>query len=371
MKRCALCDSEITEDNDSKEHLIPNAIGGRKKIKGFICNGCNNTSGNDWDSELAKQLNIMSLFLGIRRERGEVPSQNFETTGKDKIKLNADGSMTLDRPIFSEKTLDTEKGIQIQIQARSMNEMKKMLKGVTQKYPQINFEDTLATAKSSSYYSSDMLKFKLQIGGHKAGRSIVKSALALAVESGIPAQSCEHALDYLKNTEAEACFGYFNEKDVIMNRPAGIPLHCVAVKGCHKTQQVLGYVEYFGMQRMVLCLSSIYKGDDVENIYSINPMTGEEIDISINLDLTPGDIRDTYNYKKYSIETAGAALEKVIETGMKASFERERKRVLDDALKYACKKCGVKEGESLAPEDINKFTNFIMEKLEPFIRHHY
>ena len=74
---CALCDMEITEKNDTKEHLIPNAIGGRKKIKGFICNSCNKASGDNWDSELAKQLNPFSLFFGITRERGEAPSQLF------------------------------------------------------------------------------------------------------------------------------------------------------------------------------------------------------------------------------------------------------------------------------------------------------
>ncbi|GAL13836.1 hypothetical protein JCM19233_4843 [Vibrio astriarenae] len=75
--KCALCDVEITEKNDTKEHLIPNAIGGRKKVKGFICENCNNASGDDWESELAKQLNPLSLFFGISRERGEAPPQLF------------------------------------------------------------------------------------------------------------------------------------------------------------------------------------------------------------------------------------------------------------------------------------------------------
>jgi hypothetical protein len=89
--QCALCDVIITEANDTKEHLIPNAIGGRKKIKGFICGACNNVSGNNWESELAKQLNPLSLFFGISRERGNAPSQFFKTTGGEKLKLNLDG----------------------------------------------------------------------------------------------------------------------------------------------------------------------------------------------------------------------------------------------------------------------------------------
>ena len=60
---CALCDIIITNENDTKEHIVPNAIGGRKKIKGFICRACNSTSGDSWDKELAKQLNPLSLFF--------------------------------------------------------------------------------------------------------------------------------------------------------------------------------------------------------------------------------------------------------------------------------------------------------------------
>ena len=38
---CVLCESQITDGNDSRKHLIPNAIGGRRKVRGFLCNICN------------------------------------------------------------------------------------------------------------------------------------------------------------------------------------------------------------------------------------------------------------------------------------------------------------------------------------------
>ena len=51
---CALCGVLITEENNSKEHIIPNAIGGKKKISNFICEECNNRSGNEWESDLTE-----------------------------------------------------------------------------------------------------------------------------------------------------------------------------------------------------------------------------------------------------------------------------------------------------------------------------
>lgn len=96
---CALCDNEITDKNDTREHIIPNSIGGRKKVKKFICISCNKKTGETWDSELAKQIHQLSLYLGTKRERGEVPSQIFETRDGKKITLNADASMTIDKPV--------------------------------------------------------------------------------------------------------------------------------------------------------------------------------------------------------------------------------------------------------------------------------
>lgn len=369
--KCALCDETITSQNDTKEHLIPNAIGGRKKIKGFICESCNNSSGKDWDSELAKQLNPLSLFFGISRERGEVPSQLFETTGGDNLKLNVDGSMDIEKPIYNETPMESGVGVRIQIRARSMPEAKRMLQGAQRKYPQIDLNNVLENAIPQSSYCPDMLHFNFSFGGHEAGRSIVKSALALAVSSGIPAEACTEATNYLKNDEAEACFGYFYEKDLITNRPKGIPLHCVSIKGCSKTKQMIGYVEYFGVQRVILCLSSTYEGPDISDTYAINPITGEELTLLIDLNLSNHEIREAYDYKKIPQGSIEAAFDEVLPTGMKASYEKEKNRVINEAIKHAFGNCGAKEGEKLMPEHLNKLTGLIMEKLEPFILHQF
>lgn len=369
--KCALCDVEITQENDSKEHVIPNAIGGRKKVKGFICGGCNNAAGDDWESELASQLNPLSLFFGISRERGEPPSQLFETTGGDKVTLKADGSMGIEKPLYSESPLGSGAGVKIQIRARSMPEAKRMLQGVKRKYPKVDLDELLDNAKPESSYCPDMLHFNFSFGGHEAGRSIVKSALALAVSSGISAEKCTEATNYLRNDEAEACFGYFYEKDLVKNRPKGVPLHCVSIKGCSKTKQVIGYVEYFGVQRVVLCLAGSYEGKDVSGTYAINPITGEELDLLVDLNLSSSEIREAYDYKKIPNGSVEAAFGEVISAGVKASFEKEKDRVLNEAVKHAFENCGAKEGEMLMPEHVDKLAGLVMEKLESFILHQF
>lgn len=366
---CALCDEIITKENDTKEHVIPSAIGGRKKISGFICNKCNIKSGEEWESDLAVQLNPLSLFFGIDRDRGTVPSQLVETTGGGKFKLNVDGSMDIAKPEYKENI--HEAGVDISINARSMKEAKHMLKGVKRKYPQVQLDELISNAQEKSLYCSDMIKFQLSFGGQKAGRSIVKSAMALAVKSGVEPKKCEHAREYLLAEDGEACFGYYYEKDLVKNRPEGVPLHCVYVKGNPKTKQLLGYVEYFGVQRMVLCLSSSYEGKDFTNSYAINPINGTVLKISVDLSLTPEDICSAYNYEKIPQGSVEDALGKLISVGMKISFEKEKARVLENAIQYAFANCGAKEGETLTPEHLKKVSSLVYEKLEPFLLHQF
>lgn len=369
LPNCALCDIVITNDNDTKEHIIPNAVGGRKKIKGFICRACNSSSGDSWDKELAKQLNPLSLFFGIKRERGNAPSELFETTAGDRLTLNIDGRMAIEKPIYSEVFSEDNGIIRIKIEARDTNEAKRMLKGVKGKYPQVDTDHILDNLKVQSYYCPDMLKVDMSFGGQEAGRSIVKSALALAVSSGISPHSCSEGVNYLKNTDSETCFGYFYESDLIKYRPEGIPLHCVSIKGCNKTKQVSAYIEYFGIYRVVLCLSNSYEGDYITKTYAINPMNGKELDLIVDLNLTNNEIREAYAYKKIPDGSVKAVCDKVIPTGMEASYDKEKNRVVNKAIKTAFENCGAKEGERLTQEHIEKITDKVLEELMPFISH--
>ena len=90
---CVLCGASIDVSNDTEEHIIPNAIGGRRKVTGFICKPCNDTTGNSWDAALAKEAQSLCLLLQVKRERGETPSQKLTTIGGKDILLNPDGGM--------------------------------------------------------------------------------------------------------------------------------------------------------------------------------------------------------------------------------------------------------------------------------------
>jgi hypothetical protein len=227
MASCALCDTPLTAKNDSREHIILNALGGRRTVSGFICMPCNNNSGHTWDAALAKQLNPFSLLFHICRQGGKVPpAQIFLTVSGRAIRVEYDG-LTLPKPSIV-KTPNAA-GIGLQVATRTMTEARDILTGLKRKHPEIDIEAELAAASSSYSYLTEPITMNVAIGGPNAGRSIVKSAFALAVANGVEATACDEARRYLDSGQ-DGCFGYFNEVDLIEARPPSTVVHCVAVR---------------------------------------------------------------------------------------------------------------------------------------------
>jgi hypothetical protein len=362
-----LCEKRLSDETGSREHIIPNSIGGRKKVSGFLCVTCNSTSGQSWESALAEQMKPLSLFFRVKRDRGDTPSQAFQTANGREWVLKSDGSLNLPRPVFNETK--TYKGVEINISARDMAEAKKMLKGVARKYPQLDINELLEKAKTVSTYPQDQIRLNLSFGGLDAGRSFVKTALALLSTTSASPSECEHAVQFLKEEQAEPCFGYYYEKDLVVGRPTGVPVHCVHVNGDPDSQLVRGYLEYFGVMRVVMCLSSSYSGDEFSATYSVNPVTGEELDLAVDLDLTSSEITKAYDYEMWDGNAVRQAMGAVIGPTLENQHEEEKERVLNEAVQYAFDNCGAIEGEELTEEQRKRWVSLLWEKMEPWIVH--
>jgi hypothetical protein len=362
---CILCPVEITDENESREHIIQNAIGGRKRVKGVLCTACNTTAGAGWDAEFARQLQPLSALFAITRQRGEVPPHLMTTPSGKQLVRRSDGQMTLARPSYKE--VQTEAGPRISISAPTTKLVRQLVERAKAKYPQIDGDSVAASAQSQYQYLDEPIQMSLGFGGEKAGRSLVKSVVTLAIDAGIDAAECVNALEY--NPMGFPCFGYFYECDLIRNRPSEV-FHCVAVSGDPQSRQLIGYAEYFGFYRVIVGMSDQYTGPSVKANYAINPITGTEItDIDVDLALTAQEIQDTYDYKKIPDGAMAAAADRVIPIGMKNAFERERDAVIKRGAEYAFAHCGAKEGEMRTEEHIRKASQLLAEQLMPFVMH--
>lgn len=364
---CALCDIEITTANDSKEHLIPNAIGGRKKVRGILCRTCNSTAGDKWDSELAEQLNFLTLNFSIRRQRGgEAPSQEVKTIKGEAWQVHPGGKLGLADPSCV-ATPTGAGGFDVQIKARTMAEARKMVEGLARKNPSIDVDAAMQGAQKHSVYLDDVLQIPFSFGGGNAGRSVVKSTLCLAVDAGVDAGDCPDGRNYLRNAGAQACFDYFYGRDLVIARPARTPMHCVAVSNKGTEGQLLGYVELYGAYRMVVRLAENYSGPDVSCSYAIDPVTTQELNVAIDLQLTRRDVADTMRHERAPLDAFRAAMESTISIFMDAQREQEWERVRDEAIDYAFKNCGATEEAGVTADHVPELTRLFLEKIAPYL----
>ena len=363
---CAFCAKHFTDFNASKEHVIPNAVGGRKTVNNFICVDCNNSTGADWDKELVSRLRPLCTMLNISRDRESNRAFVVETTNDRKLIVRPDGSMTIAQPIFDKRDLGDR--TEIKIQARTMKELRRIVSGLQKQYSQINIDEMLRKATAVREYSADPYVISLKLGGPLAGRSIVKSCLALAYDAGLSIDDCEHAKSYLLS-DGDACFGCFNEYDVVKDRPERTFFHSVYVCGDPAKKQLLAYVEYFGFQRIVACLSSNYTGKAISHGYAIDPVIGKELDIKFDLEIKPEEIPEIYVYKKVNYDEVKRALEALLAAWSDQDVERAFSNAVEDVWEFACAECGVESGDLLSDEQAAKIARVVTARLEPFLRH--
>lgn len=368
IRKCALCPTLLSAKTKTKEHIIPNAIGGRKKTTGFICNDCNNKLGEDWDAELARQLNWFSLAVGISRDRGESPKQIVQTVDGDRYWLLNDGSFTPEKSSYSEEDLGEK--IAINLTAKTIEEAKQRLKGIARKYPKFDVEKSLSELEVTTNYLDSPLHVSLSLGGPNAGRSLVKTAFAFASECGVPHAQCEKALGYLLNPDADTFpFGFAYLSDLVEGRPKDRIFHCVSLHGDPKQKRLWSYIEYFGIFRIVVLLSDQYAGPFRNEIYAIDPVDGERVAVKVNSQVSEEEILSLMNGEGFDQEKHKAAADYALPIILNRSMSRSLERSVKEGFHHAAKQLGIKENEIIPKENAAEFTGFMMEKISPFLEH--
>lgn len=364
---CAICGRHIEPDNDSEEHVLPGAIGGRQTVRAFLHGDCNNRSGHTWDAALEKQLRPLALHFGVKRQRGRTLRMAVITTAGENLLLNAGGQLEMARPEIN-RTL-TPSGESIQVKAGSVAQARDVLNGIKRKYPKLDVEAALAGAETRQSYANGVMRIDLDFGGPLSGRSLVKSALALAHNAYLPIDLCRDALSYLRQADAEPCFGYYYADDLVSGRLPGTPLHCVAIDANPETGLILGYVEYFGIHRAVICLGRNYSGDRRTSVYALDPRTSETLKVAVRLDFDVADVQAIYNYERDDAEKRQEAFGAVFGPALAAHQAAERDRVIRDSLNFAWANCGGVPDQPLTAEHLEKLKELFADRATPWWKH--
>ena len=305
-------------------------------------------------------------MLNIKRSRGRNRRFVVETSSHRKLTVHPDGSMTIAEPIFEKRQLGNKSAVRIH--ARTMREMRNMVTGLKRKHPQIDIDEVMKEADRQREYLREPYAITLNVGGPIAGRAMIKSCLALVYDAGLDIGHCREVESYLLK-DGQPCFGYYNERDVVKNRPKSTFFHCIYVCGDPTKRQLLAYVEYFGWLRIVARLSNAYDGMAFAHCYAIDPVSGKELNLDVELMIEPADIPEIYDYRKVDNSEVGRALGAVVEAWGQMDRERAQDRAVEDALKFACDECGIREGDILSDEQAAQCARVVAQRLEPFLAH--
>lgn len=194
---CYSCNDPLTAENESDEHVISNAIGGRLKSKNLLCKKCNDEFGNSIDAHLVKQLAFFSAFLNVARDRGEHPTYRGATNSKgESFDLVKGRKPAMAKP--SVEIINDGNAKKYNIRARNPKELERILKGFQRKFPSFDVAEAMKKAKSSSEYMQEPLSINTTIGDPISHRAICKIAVNYFLYSEGKLQHVNHLIPFIK-----------------------------------------------------------------------------------------------------------------------------------------------------------------------------
>jgi hypothetical protein len=369
MNYCWLCSRPLEGENVTGEHVIPSSIGGHKEVFNFICRTCNSERGTNWEAEIAKQFLWFSSAAAIKRGRGgKHPDLKVQTANGEKLRLRSDTVLVPDAPSYDVNDLGDK--IEITIRANDPKTAQNLINKVAREYPGFDVQKALREMSTEDSYLNSPLALSFRYGGPEAGRSMVKSCLALLSDAGVKPDACGRALAYLEDPSPDAPppFWIFFDADLVVNRPQGHLFHCVSVVGQPAQRRVLGYVEFFNFARILVHIGEGYEGEAFQATYAIDPVDARVLDLTVDFDRVPQRLEDI----KMPAHPPQTYLDAFHATGRIVSAingDRVRTLAVSKAAADALKSVGLDPATEEVPAELKEdWLSHFLEHLRPYIR---
>lgn len=178
---CVFCKSAL-DDDTKPEHILLNALGGRKTTRCVVCSTCNNRFGSGIDKALAEQVavlrNLLQLPSGTRKAPPAIPRLN---AGSQTITLQSDGTPKLVGKPFTLTRRD-DGTVEVAIVAHSEAELPDIASHVAAALdiPLEHVQEQLLRSHARRVeYRPGPIHTPFSFGGTEAVRAITKACLVL------------------------------------------------------------------------------------------------------------------------------------------------------------------------------------------------
>lgn len=361
---CYVCDVEINSENETDEHILINASGGRLKSKELICSKCNSDFGETIDGILAKQLNNLANMLMVKRHRGEPqPIVGHKHSTGEKYLLEVGGKPKLTKPSIYKK-VDEDK-INISITARDEKELRKILTKIAKKHPHFNVEEVMKSAQLREEHFEEALHFQNIIGGNEVFRAICKCATNFFIYcKGDPSQ-IKHLIPYIKGPENKevVCMHY---QDNLYELKPDESFHIIHLVGNKQEGILYSYVDYFNTYKYLILLNDNYQGQDIKQTYFFDLINVVPIQREVTIDYDKKTLLEFFTNKDvYPFEKVKKSFDHSISLGLKRQDDYQRGELIEKAIQHSLGK--YPEGTIITEEMIFETVNKIMKNITPYL----
>ncbi|MCV9940401.1 HNH endonuclease [Boseaceae bacterium BT-24-1] len=181
MADCIFCSGAL-DRHTKPEHVLLNAMGGRKTTTRVICSSCNNQFGNGIDKALAAQAEIIRNVLQMESGTGNpAPMLRKVKAGTDVVNLRGGGTLDLVSKPFSFAELPDGRA-SIQINAGSLEQIERLIPSIVAAsgIPEAEIRSQLSAASARRVERRPgAIHIRLAFGGQDAIRSAAKACLVL------------------------------------------------------------------------------------------------------------------------------------------------------------------------------------------------
>jgi hypothetical protein len=341
---CIFCDQELGPDT-KPEHILLNALGGRKTTRRVICSRHNNDFGGSIDDVLTKQVQVLRNLLQLESGTGKPPpALKSLHAGSERINIGNDGRPELVKPPFTVTDL-SDGNVSIEIHARSLEDIKKMLPHLAARLRMT--EEQLIQQITNNGQASlvemrpDTMHHHISLGGEKALRSVAKSCLVLLAtvtgNDAIKAAPFDDARNYVLNGGPE----FNKERSQIDSRDVpGLddfkkrfgPFFNLIYVRSNDAGRVIGHFTNYNAISWQIVLAEGGGPPNVVAALVSNPLApGTWKDDAVLLPDIPFEWLDAAD-RVYEIDRARERLVKIVEHHVDAARKTETARICDDVF---------------------------------------
>lgn len=363
MKKCFLCNTNLTNKNRSIEHIILNSIGGRLKTTDLLCRECNSKFGHDSDAELAKQLAFLSAIFLLKRDSGVIPTiRGGKHPNGESYNLVEGIYPVRTKPLFTKEFIDGK--LSISLSARNMKEFRAMLVGIKNKYGQLDIDKTIEDANVIEEHFSQPLKFNMKIGGELAFRSIAKTAIEYYIHTQASVKSVNHLFEYLKGHEKLSIVKLFSPLNHVCVLEEKEVLHIIHLVGNPNDKLLYCYIEFFGSFSFLVLLSNNYVDSEFTQTYCYDIVSAKKVNKNVKVDVTIDDLKLPRNFSSEEFQAIGSRASRAV----KIADTIQTDRWLGIIIQKASEKVFANtEGPTITKDMIHEFSEIVSFEYAKFM----